>query len=511
MARTTPLLLICFATAIVSLHAADTSKLDTEATRIVDTIRLLEPGLPEPNRYPAAVAPGPLSIQRAVEIALANNLSLQTARDEIRSLALDLQASRRDFRPRFRAGTALFTTQSSVIIGDDHFSTQNTNASQTIGVSQRFPFGGEISLDAGGAYNSGSDDSGSYSPSAAVSLRLPFLRGFGIDQNAESVVQRKRNVLYALRSLKLQEQDVAIATIESFLDLLSQQQRIRLLAARHKGAELLRRRSVSFFSVGRESEFEMVRAGQEELRAKRDLDAAEAQLENQKDSFKILINLPADYALEPAPYLPPDFPLPRNIDIAIELALHRRADLRTIDDIITDKQRGLKFASNDLKPDLDFRASAATSSWSSNNSSAVSQDYSAGIVFSLPLERTRENMNLYDAFQDLAQSRREQRYARESNAAAIRGAIRVLQSIDTSLGFQDQIVDSSKRKQRLAEIRLAYGEAANRDLIDAQNDVLADQNYRLDLQQERYIGFLRLQRAMGAFDLAQHLPATSQP
>ena len=104
-----------------------------------------------------------------------------------------------------------------------------------------------------------------------MSLRLPVLRGFGIDQNAESVVQRKRNVLYALRSLKLQEQDVAIAAIESFLDLLSQQQRIRLLAARHKGAELLQRRSTAFFSVGRESEFEMVRAGQEELRAKRDL------------------------------------------------------------------------------------------------------------------------------------------------------------------------------------------------------------------------------------------------
>ncbi|HEY5894424.1 MAG TPA: TolC family protein [Chthoniobacterales bacterium] len=511
MARTALFLLICFATVIGRLRAADTRKLDAEAAQIVNNIRLLEPGLPDPNRYPAAVAPGPLSIQRAVEIALANNLSLLMVRDGVRSLALDLQTSRRDFRPKFRAGASLFTTQSSVVVGNDQFSSQNTNASQTVGVTQRFPFGGEISLDAGAAYNSGSDDSGSYSPSGAVSLRLPVLRGFGIDQNAESIVQRKRNVLYALRSLKLQEQDVAIATIESFLDLLSQQQRIRLLAARLKGAELLHRRSVTFFAVGRESEFEMVRAAQEELRAKRDLEAAEAQLENQKDSFKILVNLPADYPLEPAPYLPPDFPLPPNADAAIVLALHRRADLRTIADIVADKQRGLKFARNDLKPDLDLRASAATSSWSSNNSSAVSQDYSAGIVFSLPLERTRENVNLYDAFQDLAQSQREERYARETNAAAIRGAIRVLQNIDTSLIIQDQIVDSSRRKERLAEIRLAYGEAANRDLIDAQNDVLGDQNYRLDLQQDRYVGFLRLQRALGTFDIAQLLPATSQP
>ena len=121
-------------------------------------------------------------------------------------------------------------------------------------------------------------------------------------------------------------------------------------------------------------------------------------------------------------------------------------------------------------------------------------------------------MNLYDAFEKPGpEPARAALRAHETNAAAVLSGIAVLQSIDTSLIFQDQIVDSSKRKERLAEIRLAYGEAANRDLIDAQNDVLADQNYRLDLQQERYVGFLRLQRAMGTFSLAQLLPATSQP
>lgn len=511
MAQTVLLFLLLIIVAIAPLRAADPRKLDADATKIVQTIRILEPGLPDPDRYPTAVAPGPLSIQRAVEIALANNLSIQSARDQVHSLALDLQTSRRDFRPKFRAGASLFTTQSAVTIGNDRYSTQNTNASQTVGVTQRFPFGGEIALDAGAAYNSGSDDAGSYSPSAAISLRLPVLRGFGIDQNAESVVQRKRNVLYALRSLKLQEQDLSISVIDTYLGLQSQQQRIRLLAARHEGATLLSRRSIAFFALGRESQFDMVRAGQEELRARRDLDAAQAQLKNQEDAFKLLINLPADFPLQITGYQPPQAPIPSNTDLVVELAAQRRVDLRTIDDIVGDKERGLKFANNNLKPDLDFRASAATNSWSSNNNTAVSQDYSAGIVFSLPLEHTRENVDLYDAFQDLAQSRREQRYAREVNSALVRGIIRVLQNIDSSLAIQDQIVESSKRKERLAEIRLEYGEAANRDVIDAQNDVLADQTYRLDLQQERYVNFLHLQRAMGTFDLAQLLPVTRQP
>ena len=77
------------------------------ALKAIDEVRASEPGLPRVDVLPIAVAVGEgpisLTLQRALEIALANNSNLQTRRERVKIDAQELAAVRRGYGPQWRA------------------------------------------------------------------------------------------------------------------------------------------------------------------------------------------------------------------------------------------------------------------------------------------------------------------------------------------------------------------------------------------------------------------------
>lgn len=483
-----------------SADAASPSRLQSEADIVIQSVLTLEPALPKPDRVPVASGTGALSIFRAVQITLCNNPALRTQREVVHRLAFEVRNARREFQPKWHAGASVNASESSIALNGERSTTNLFNGSQTVGVSQRLPFGGEISLDAGGALNSGNDQNLCYSPSAAISLRLPLLRGFGIDVNSENLVQKKRNVLYALRGLKLQEEEVVLRTIESYLDLLTAKERIRELEQRKESADHLYKQARTFFELGQTSELEVVQTEQQSLRADRDLKTAKTDYGNRLDDFKVLLNLPVGAALELEEYRPPQIALPMDGESLVRAALCKRADLQTIADVVEDKRRQMRLADKSFKPDLDLIGRAATASSAASNLSALSQDYSVGFAFSFPLDRDPENLNLLNAFQELQQAERGQRLAQEAIESGVRGGLRVLQNVEEALQLEAQIIAAAERRLRLAQIQFESGLVSSREVVDAQNELLGEQVRRLDLCQRRFVGILRLRSAVGGFE-----------
>lgn len=491
---------------------AQPARLETEAEAIVSSMLELEPDLPYPFRTQVAVAQGPLTIHRAVEIALANNPTMISQRENIRYLALDLLTTRRDFHPKFRANFLFTQSEAAVTLNEnERYSTDRTYFSQTLGVTQRFPFGGDLRLDAGGVYNEFTDRDNEFSPSAAMSLRLPLLRGFGIQYNTNNLVQRRQNLLYALRAFKLQQEDYAIRAIEGYLNLLRILKRLEYVQKRNDAAQRLLARTEAFFRIGRSSNLELARVEQEALRVKRDLGGATTDYKNRVDDYKIFLNLPVGAPLELQYWEPPEIPqsqLPSE-QIAVEEALAKRVDLLTVADTIQDARRRLGISKNGLLPDLDVNLRAGMSNLTRSRYALLNEDYSASVAFSLPLERDQENLNFFDAYQDLQQAERNLQVAHYAMESSVRSGLRTLENVYEALKIQQELLKAAQRRLQFAQIRFEAGEVLSWEVIYAQNELLSEAIYELDLKQSRFVGILRLRSTMGKFDLNKPLPLAS--
>ncbi len=501
--------LLAFSVALPALRADSVSEAfareaDRAARRAINEVLLAEPDLPQIDIIPVAVPNGPITLQQALRIAVANNLVMRNRRDQVRLAAMELVAVQRGYGPQWVAVISAMRKEIGTVIEDLRSTTQQTTSAQTIGVSQVLPFGGSLSLDVGGGYSRVEVGQPTYSPRAGVSLSQPLLRGAGRDLQQEPLVAARRNLLYAMRNYKLTLEDFCIGVINDYLTIQNQRKKIDAAEEKRLAFERLTRRSQTFFDLGRESEIEVLRAQQEEQLATQTVLSLEVELKRKLDQFAILLNTSGesgahDLALEefPIPYIRQDL----DADRIVSLALSARPDLRTAASAIEDRERQLRFARRDMLPDLAVNLRAGTASADSlGGSGVIREEYSAGVTLSLPLERRKEKLAVFSASQNLAQSQRSFDLSRAIIAAGVRYSVNRVEGIEKAVAIQEDIVKSSEKRAKIAEFRFERGEASNRNLIEAQTLHHAALNSRLDLYLSHYIATLQLRRDMGRLE-----------
>ncbi len=495
------LLLSCdpsFAAGVLKLAEADEA-----ALKAIDEVRASEPGLPRIDVLPVAVAAGPISLTlgRAVEIALANNAAMQTRRERVKLDALELVAIRRGYGPQWRAGITAVRREVGVTLDDSRTASQFTDSFQSLGVSQRLPFGGAVSLDFGGAFSQRDNTEGDYSPRAVVSLTQPLLRGAGRDLQQEPLTEAKRNLLYSLRGYKLASEDFVIGVINDFLLLQNLRAKIRSTEAKRDAFDHLIKRSRTFFELGRESEIETLRATQESLLVQQQLLNLELELKNRLELFAITLNLGSGASLEMAEFEIPFQKVEHESEEAVRLALLARPDLRSAAAAVEDSARRLKFAKRNLLPDLGINLKAnAANTGVRTGSGVITEEYSAGLTLSLPLERSNERLAVYGALQTLSQNERALEMARATVSAGVRYGVNRIKSYENALEIQDSIVQASAKGVGLAGFRFERGQASNRNVIDANTILSNAVNARLDLRLAHYIATLQLRRDTGRLE-----------
>jgi len=492
------------------------SEAEEIALKAIDEVRASEPGLPSVDVLPIAMAAGEgpisLTLPRALEIALANNSTLQTRRERVKIDAQELAAVRRGYGPQWRASVTAARRELGYTREDFRTTDQYTDSTQTIGVSQRLPFGGAISLDVGGSFSERDNTQGSYAPRATVSLTQPLLRGAGRDLQQEPLTEAKRSLLYSLRSYKLASEDFAIAVVNDFLTIQNLRAKIRSVEAKRDAFDRLIKRSQTYFELGRESEIEVLRASQESLLVQQQLLNMELDLKNRLELFAITLNLPSGVPLELAEFEIPFQKLNGESHDVVRLALEARPDLKTAAAAVEDSARKLKFARRNLLPDLGLNLKANTSNTNIRNGSGViNEEYYAGFTLSLPLERTNERLGVYVALQMLSQNERALEMARATISAGVRYGVDRIRNYENAVEIQESIIQSSTKGVRLAGFRFERGQASNRNVIDA-NTVLANAiNAQLDLKLFHYIATLQLRRDTGRLDFLSSGMLTSLP
>jgi outer membrane protein TolC len=431
---------------------------------------------PVPKEEQAVAVPEVLTLADALRIAGLQNRDILRAREGLTLSALVLLDAKNGVGPRL-AGSV-----SSILSGDDRAEEVRRNSGQ-LSVTGLLPTGAEASVTGTASEAHGLSDEQRTAATSAVTARLsqPLLRGAGYESSHEPLTSAERQALYDVRAFELSRQDLALDVQRDFYGLVTQRQVIRNREASLQSFEFLRRRSDRLFELGRASEVDKFRATREFLVAENDVIDAKQEYEARLDRFKVLIGVEATTRLDVAEEIPTPRPLELGLRRAIDIALLNRLDLMTSRDAVTDSERRLRIAEQNLLPDLSVEAVGTRGSSDGTREVLRRIDHdtwSVGLALELPLDRVRERGAMRAARIELDRSRRDLSLREDTVILSVRDSLRNFRSAEASLRIQEQIAASEEKNAKIANIRFQNGEIGNRDLTDALTN-LADAKDRL--------------------------------
>lgn len=429
-----------------------------------------------------------MNLNEALAYAIRYSREYRFAEEEYVLAVLRLLIQRHLWGPRlFNDLQATF-----VSIGDDGFFDSSLELINDLRVTQRLPYGGEVSarLLAAATEDLHRRVAGENTQTADLILTadVPLLRGAG-QVAREDLIQAERNVIYAARDFERFRRSFLFDISRVFLDLVVQSHGI-MNSQRQVGLkEEFELKERALVDAGRRPPFDAALAEQGTLFARDRLSNQQEGNRLAVDRFRVRIGMPQEEPLV-IETSTPGLPTPRSdISAAVAVAMRYRLDLQNRRDELTDARRAIENAHNALLADLDLSVSIEIPTDDTKRRAGLDFDpqntaFRAGFSLSLPLDREIERLNLRRSQIDLERTIREYERFRDIIAVEVRASVRKIDQARFSAELQEENVRIANR--RLAEIEAAPERASALERSDAVDDQLrARDDYdraRRDLQ-----------------------------
>ena len=485
----------------------------------------------EPNK------PLKLTLTDSLQVAARNSFDYQSRKESVFQAALDLDLTRNDFRNIFSGGADSQVVSDTT--GDETVTTVDTAGD--LGVTRTLKNGltlsGALAIDLFNLLTQGGASSLGLSGDASVSM--PLLRGAGKHIVTEPLTQAERDVVYAIWDFERFKRTFAVSIADEYFAVLSQMDSVANARDNYRSSIASARWSRRRADAGRIAEIEVDQAVSSELRARNNWISAQERLKRSLDSFKSSIGLPPDALIELDPNdliqlqtrsakileeiesaddeeasetaLPADAPVelvpasyedagPLEMDqmVAVELALDNRLDLRKAIEQVHDAQRTVVVRADALRAGLTLGGSMGIAD--DDDDGSLSFDgarYAALLSVDLPLERTAERNAYRNSLISLERSTRSVQSLEDQIKLSIRNQLRTLLESRESVKIQAQSVVVAEKRVRSSTLFLEAGRIQIRDLLEAQDDLLAAQNSLTSAVVNYRIAELELQRDLG--------------
>jgi outer membrane protein TolC len=372
-----------------------------------------------------------------------------------------------------------------------------------LGVAQRLPFGGEVSASFVVAATQQLDDylanTDTQSADIVLEAAIPLLRGFG-DVALEPLIQQRRNLVYAAREFEQFRRDFYFDLANDYLGLVLQLQAIANAERQVERSAAVEERTKALVESGRTEPFQADLATQNTLFA---LDRLTTQREVYRlsvDRLKARIGMPVETPIE---IEPTRFNLPvPTIDpaLALDLAFRYRLDLQTWRDLVDDFSRKVDVARNNLLGDLDLilannLPTDPTQAQSGLDFTPGDNEFAASLIFSMPLDRVTEDLQLRQAQIFLEQSKRQYFQRRDDAAVQVRQSARGIETSQFSLVIQEKNVQAAMNRQ--AAIDAAPDRATARDRTEAVDQLRRAQDSLDNARKNLQVAILRYLNTTG--------------
>ncbi len=440
-----------------------------------------------------------LSLLDALRLAQRQGREYLSAEETYIIDAIGLLTERHRWGPRLFADSNLTASGE----GDEGRFDNAVSVVNSLRATQRLPYGGDV--EARWVWNATeqlrSSVSGQYRQSSSLVLdaNLPLLRGAGMVAR-ESIIQAERDLVYAARDYEDFRRSYFVSIAQDYFRLLQTTDELRNRMVLLSNLELFVRQEEALYAAGRRTEFQVNEARDRLVSSRSSLASTREQYTLQVDRFKIRLGIPIS---QPVQLVGARISIPEpstTIEAATASALDYRLDLQNRRDQFVDAQRSVLTARDQLLPDLDLSGQIRlpTDPDATEGGLALDPDeasWEAGLLFSLPLDRRIERLQLRQSLIRLEQSRRS---LDEFTDNVVLDARRRVREIDLAR-FRLELAESQVQinDRRLEEQRLRADEVDTRDRLDSEARMLDAKNARDQALTDLRIAILNYLDAIG--------------
>jgi len=311
--------------------------------------------------------PMKLSLQEALAKAMHNNLgvAVQMLTPELREAAV-VQANEK-FLPSLTLDFGRSSTQnaSANFLDAADVATQDYNIySGTF--SQEIPGGGNVSLRLNASKydtnRTGTTVNPRYNSELRFSFTQPLLKNFGLKTSKREIIVAKTRLSQSEKDLERALQQTVYNVEQAYWNLVYAMDNYQVTEQSLEYAQDLLERNQRSVEVGTMAPIEIISAEAEVARIEANLLVAEAQIRNEEDRLKQILNLRAEdpqadlIRIEPTD-VPEEESFVISLDEALTTALQNRPDLESARLGIQNTEFDVGFQKNQLLPNLSFDAS----------------------------------------------------------------------------------------------------------------------------------------------------------
>lgn len=483
-----------------------------------------------------------ITLMQALQIGARNSSDYQAQKEAVFRSALALDLQRNNFRNIF---TAQLDNQVTADAERGEETIISTTQGGAVGVTRTLTNGATLSAalaaDLATLLTQGGASSVGLSGDASVSI--PLLRGAGRHIVTEPLTQADRNVVYSIYDFERFKRSFAVDIAQGYFAVLSQMDSEKNAQENYESAITSARWSRRRADAGRIREIEVDQARQRELAARNGWISAQERLKNRLDAFKTTLGLPPDAQIavdpndledlraradqilqqmtamaqhevaEDAPHADAPVTLieasyedagPLEIDeaVALQMAFDKRLDLQVAQGEVYDAQRWVVRQADQLRAELTLGATASYTDNDDDGSLTLEQGrFTAPLSLDLPLERTAERNAYRNSLIALEQATRNVQALEDQIKLSLRSQLRALLESRESLKIQAQSVVVAEKRVRSSDLFLEAGRIQIRDLLEAQDDLLAAKNDLTAALVTYRIAELALQRDMGVLNV----------
>lgn len=425
-----------------------------------------------------------LGLRDVLEQGIRRSREIQDAKEILYLAALDLTLERHLWTPQFVASVQADFADFGQVRDFDRAMTAVSN----FAVSQRLPYGGEVTAR---VINSLMRDLGVHTTSGEpgnfiLEANVPLLRGAGRVAR-ESRYSAERELIYAVRDFERFRRSFMVDVAAGYFNLQALRMAISNTFLSYKSRRLDWEKADFVSQKGQAKDvFEAPRVQSIFRQAESELISAKEQYASALDRFKITIGLSVEELIdvvdqdadEDAKSL--DGLLPEvDIATAVEVATKNRLDLLNRADRVDDARRGVVVAKNRILPDLDATGSVALDSdperLNSTSYNTERTTWRGGIELRMN-DRFEERNAFRASLINLRKAERDHERATDNVRADVRAAVRRIVQQEIVRQIQSMSVRENKLRVEAARAQYDLGKTTNRDVVEAENDVLAARN-----------------------------------
>ncbi len=322
---------------------------------------------PTPTEEPGAVE---LTLQRAIEMALENNLNVVVSRLDTQVQAEGVASARGVYKPFLSASLNNLDSRSPAqnqLIGANVLASTRTNYS--LGWDQQLTTGGSYNVSWQNLRQTTNSAFSGFNPlyDAALSAQViqPLAQNFRLNPNKQRILVAQNSERISRNQFEIQVMDTVRDVSLGYLDLVFSIRDLEVARQSLKLAQDLLRNNRIQVEVGTMAPIDVLEAEAEVAAREESVILAEASIRTFEDILKSLINDPESPQFWEIRYVPSTAPTMEEIQIdveeAIRVALQRQPLLQASRVELETRDYNVRFTKNQILPQLDLVGSFALS------------------------------------------------------------------------------------------------------------------------------------------------------